>query len=79
MIGGKIMSVVLAVTSNIETKIQLIKCRSTEEAINIMKNTYRELCKIITYDINNTCLDENAKYAQIVNGFEQIEFRIGEI
>ena len=73
------MSVVLAVTSNIETKIQLIKCRSTEEAINIMKNTYRELCKIITYDINNTCLDENAKYAQIVNGFEQIEFRIGEI
>lgn len=73
------MSIALAITSNVETGIQLIKCQSTEEAINIMKNTYRELCNAIPYDINNTCLDENAKYAQIVNGFEQIEFRIGEI
>ena len=73
------MSVALAITSNVETEIQLIKCKSTEEALNIMKSTYRGLCNTIAYDVYNTCLDEEVKYAQIVNGFEQIEFRVGEI
>jgi hypothetical protein len=76
--GGNFMNV-LAITNSINTKIELISCQSFEEAINRMKIVFTKLCDRSKYDINNTYLDEDEGYAQIVNGIELVEFRIGYI
>jgi hypothetical protein len=69
---------VLAVTNSVNSKIELILCNSTEEAINKMKKMFKKKCSK-RCDLNNTYLDEEECYAQVVNGLEQVEFRIGNI
>lgn len=73
------MKKVLTITNSINTKVELIVCKTIEEAIEKMKMLYHEKCNNIKYDINNTYLDEEEEYAQIVDGLEQIEYRIGSI
>lgn len=73
------MCMILAITNSINAKIELILCQTFEEAINRMKIVYSKKCEQIKYDTNNTYIDEDEAYAQIVNGLEQVEFRIGKI
>lgn len=70
---------VLAVTNSINTKIDLIAFQTIEDALSEMKKRYLEKINNIKYDTNNTYLDEDEKYAQVVDGLEQTEFRIGSI
>lgn len=70
---------VLAITNSVNAQIELIGCKSKEEAICKMKKLYDKKCNGKKYDTNNTYLDEDECYAQIVNGLEQVEFRIGNI
>ena len=71
------MKTILAITTSTSCAIKLIVCETTEDAISKMKNTYDKLCKETAYDYYNTYFDEEEGYAQIVNGLEQTEFRIG--
>lgn len=73
------MGNILIMTKNTDVKAKLINCGDESEAINIMKDMYFKLCKNKCYDYNNTYIDEDLGYAQIVSGLEQIEFRIGEL
>lgn len=70
---------VLVVTNTINTKIDLIAFQTIEDALSEMKKRYLEKINNIKYDTNNTYLDEDEKYAQVVDGLEQTEFRIGSI
>jgi hypothetical protein len=70
---------VLAVTNTINTKIDLIAFQTIEDALSEMKKRYLEKINNMKYDTNNTYLDEDEKYAQVVDGLEQTEFRIGSI
>lgn len=70
---------VLAITNSVNAKIELIDCESKEKAICEMKKLYNKKRNGKRYDVNNTYLDEDECYAQIVNGLEQVEFRIGDI
>ena len=73
------MKTILAITKSTSDTIQLIACETAEEAMHKMKSTYDELCKENSYDYYNTYIDEDSGYAQIVNGLEQTEFRIGKL
>ena len=73
------MRTILAITTNTKCNIKLIKCETAEEAIRTMKKTYEKLCKKSAYDYHNTFIDEEEGYAQVVNGLEQTEFRIGSL
>lgn len=73
------MGTILAITNSTSSKIELVECETTEEAIHKMKSTYDKICRENSYDYNNTYIDEEAGYAQIVNGLEQTEFRIGKL
>lgn len=70
---------VLVVTNSINSKIDLIAFQTIEDALREMKKRYLEKISNIKYDTNNTYLDEEEKYAQVVDGLEQTEFRIGSI
>lgn len=70
---------VLAITNSVNPQIKLIKCNSEEEAIHKMKTLYNKKLCSKKCDLNNTYLDEDECYAQVVNGLEQTEFRIGNI
>ena len=70
---------VLAVTNSVNSKIDLFVFKTIEEATKEMKIMYLEKLNTIKYDTNNTYLDEDEQYAQVVDGLEQIEFRIGHI
>ena len=70
---------VLVVTNTINTKIDLIVFQTIEDALSEMKKRYLEKINNMKYDTNNTYLDEDEKYAQVVDGLEQTEFRIGSI
>jgi hypothetical protein len=71
------MEIFLTITNNKNYGINLIPCKSYGEAIRLMKDTYETKLIGREYDLNNTFLDEESGYAQIVSGFEQTEFRIG--
>ena len=71
------MNIFLTVTNNKNYEINLIPCKSYDEAIRLMKHTYETKLIGQDYDLHNTFLDEESGYAQIVSGFEQMEFRIG--
>ena len=71
------METILAITNSTNSAIKLIACNTYEEAIEIMKSTYNKFLYKKEYDYNNTFLDEDSGYAQIVSGLEQTEFRIG--
>ena len=71
------METILAITNSTNCAIKLIACRTYEEAIQKMKNTYDNLLVEKDYDFYNTFIDEDSGYAQIVSGLEQTEFRIG--
>ena len=73
------METILAITKSTSSVIKLIACKTKEEAIRIMKNTYDNLCSENCYDYYNTYFDEELGYAQVVYGLEQTEFRIGEL
>ena len=73
------METILAITKNTSTTIKLVACKTYEEAIRLMKNTYDSLLVGNDYDFYNTFLDEESGYAQIVSGFEQTELRIGQL
>ncbi len=73
------METILAITNSTSCAIRLFACKTYEEAIRTMKNTYDNLLIIYDYDICNTFFDEESGYAQIVSGLEQIEFRIGKL
>jgi hypothetical protein len=73
------MGTILAITNNMNYAIKLIACKTQIEAINLMKSTYDKICNEKCYDINNTFLDEDSGYAQIVSGLEQTEIRIGDL
>lgn len=70
---------VLAITNSFNSKLELIECKTKDEALDKMKSLYKKKCQRKKYDVNNTYLDEDDCYAQIVNGLEQVEFRIGNI
>lgn len=70
--------VFLAITNSTNSKIKLINCNSQDEALNKMKVVYDKLCIGTYYDEDNSFLDEQEGYAQVVNGLEQTEIRIGE-
>lgn len=71
------MCVVLAITNTTNSKINLIECESEEEALSKMETFYINLSTASKVDYDNTYFDNEIKYAQIVNSFEQIEMRIG--
>lgn len=71
------MCVVLAITNNTNSKMDLIECDSEDDALCKMKAFYVNLSTASQVDYYNTYFDSETKYAQIVNGFEQIELRIG--
>ena len=71
------MGTILAITTSTNCAIKLIVCETAEDAVHKMKCTYEKLCKETSYDYYNTYLDEEEGYAQVVNGLEQTEFRIG--
>lgn len=73
------MGNILIVTKSTDVKAKIINCVDEIEAINTMKNMYNKICKNQSYDYNNTYIDEDLGYAQIVFGFEQIEFRISKL
>ena len=73
------METILAITNSTRHGIKLIACNTYEEAVALMKNTYKNLLIGNDYDSCNTFLDEDSGYAQIVSGLEQTEFRIGTI
>lgn len=73
------MKTILAITNSTSSTIKLIACEDTKDAIIKMKTTYENFCKKHSYDYYNTYIDEELGYAQIVNGLEQTEFRIGKI
>ena len=73
------MESVLAITNSTSCAIKLIACKTYEEAIRLMKNTYDNLLIGKDYDYYNTFFDEDSGYAQIVSEFEQTEFRIGKL
>ena len=70
---------VLAITNSVNSQIKLIDCKTKEEALHKMKQLYNKKRKGKRCDINNTYLDEDECYAQVVNGLEQTEYRIGDI
>jgi len=73
------METILAITNSTSSAIKLIVCKSTEDAIKLMEKTYDKLCKENSYDYDNTYIDEDLGYAQVANGFELTEFRIGKL
>ena len=73
------METILAITNSTSCAIKLIACKTYEEAIKLMKNTYDGLLVGNDYDFYNTFIDEDSGYAQVVSGFEQTEFRIGQL
>ena len=73
------MRVILAITNSLNCSIKLIECDTYDKAIIKMKETYENLCFGIDYDFNNTFIDEDSGYAQIVSGLKQTEFRIGKL
>ena len=73
------MGTILAITNSTSCAIKLVACNTYEEAIKLMKNAYNNLLIGNDYDFYNTFLDEDSGYAQIVTGFEQMEFRIGNL
>ena len=73
------MEAILAITKNTSSAIKLVACKTYEEAIKLMKNTYDSLLVGNDYDFYNTFFDEESGYAQIVSGFEQTELRIGKL
>lgn len=73
------METILAITNSTSCAIRLIVCKTYDEAIRLMKNTYNNLLDGNDYDFYNTFLDEDSGYAQIVSGLEQIEFRLGKL
>ena len=73
------MGTILAITSSTNCTIKLIDCKTTENAIAKMKSIYNKLCKEKPYDYYNTYCDEDEGYAQIVDGLEQTELRIGSL
>ena len=73
------METILAITNSTSCAIKLIACKTYEEAIKIMKNTYDNLLVGKDYDFYNTFFDEDSGYAQIVLELDQIEFRIGKL
>lgn len=70
---------VLAITNNLDVAIQLIVCKTVDEAVEKMKEMYTNTCNENQYDYYNTYIDEEGKYAQIVDDLKQTEFRIGYI
>ena len=73
------METILAITNSKSCAIKLIACKTYEEAIRLMKNTYDKLLIDSDYDFYNTYFDEDSGYAQVVSGLEQIELRIGQL
>lgn len=71
------MCVVLAITNTTNSKVDLIECDNEDDALRKMEAFYINLSTASQVDYNNTYFDSEIKYAQIVNGFEQIELRIG--
>ena len=73
------METILAITRSTSCALELIACKTRKEAVKHMKYAYDKFCKENSYDYYNTYIDEESGYAQIVNGLEQTEFRIGEL
>ena len=73
------METILAITNSTSCAIKLIACKTYEEALQKMKNTYDNLLIGTNYDFYNTFFDEDSGYAQIVSELEQTEFRIGKL
>ena len=73
------METILAITNSTSCAIKLIACKTYEEAIQLMQNTYNRLICETSYDLYNTFFDEDSGYAQIVSGLEQTELRIGSL
>ena len=73
------METILAITNSTSCAIKLVACKTYEEALRLMKNTYDNLLAGNDYDFYNTFFDEASGYAQVVSGFEQTEFRIGKL
>ena len=71
------MEAILAITNSFTYDIKLVACKTYDEAIKLMKNTYDNLLNENEYDFYNTYLDEDSGYAQIVSGLKQTELRIG--
>ena len=69
--------VCLAITNSINSQIDLIKCDSLDEAKKKMCVTYSFFLKVLDFDENNTFIDTDNNYAQIANGLEVFEMRIG--
>ena len=71
--------VVLVITNNKNSKSKLISFKTYEEAINVMKDTYENLCFGVKYDFHNTFMDEDSRYGQVVTGLDRTELRIGKL
>lgn len=73
------METILAITNSVDNGIKLIACHTKEEAIEQMEIEYRNACNSAIYDYNNTYIDKDDGYAQVVEGLKQIEFRVGKL
>lgn len=73
------MEAILAITNSLTYDIKLVACKTYDEAIKLMKNTYENFLVGNDYDFYNTFFDPDSGYAQIVSELEQIEFRIGKL
>lgn len=73
------MCVILAVTNNNDSNIKLVQCEDKEDALSKMYNIFQNLCYGKSLDYSNTYFDKDIAYAQVVNNFEQIEIRVGNL
>lgn len=70
---------ILVVTNSKNMDMELIPCNSKEDAKNKLVSIFETLCEKNRFDVNNTFYAEEECYAQIVNGLESYELRIGEL
>ena len=71
------MCVVLVVTNSTNEKPRLIKCEDVNDALNRMDSLFRVMCFDGCCDQNNTYMDKELQYAQVVDSFAQTEMRVG--
>lgn len=70
---------ILAIINSNDSNIKLVQCEDKEDALNKMYNIFQNFCYGRSLDYYNTYFDKDIAYAQVVDDFEQIEMRIGNL
>lgn len=70
---------VIAVTRSYNDKLDLFNCKNKEEAKELVSSMYNTFKKNKKIDLNNTFISDDNMYAQVANGLEITEIRVGEL